>query len=118
VTSAAERILEDVLSLPEEARRVVAEHLLGTIPREDPEAVAQAWTDEALRRAGALERGEVEAVTVRTENQVRPRLATLRELRAGLMVGAEGAFDAVAALVTYDRARQACGMSGSKAGTE
>jgi len=62
VTSAAEKILEDALSLPEEERRVVAERLLDTLLRDDPEAVAQAWTDEAIRRAGALERGEVNAL--------------------------------------------------------
>lgn len=30
--------------------------------QDEPESVAKAWTDEAVRRAGALERGEVEAL--------------------------------------------------------
>lgn len=39
---------------------------------------------------------DVDRHVVRTENQVRPRLARLRELRTGLLLGTENAFDAVA----------------------
>lgn len=60
MTSTAEKILEGALSLPENERRVLAERLLDTVLGDDPEDVAKAWTDEAARRAGALERGEVE----------------------------------------------------------
>jgi len=62
VTSAAEKILANALSLPEDERRVVAERLLDTVLRDDPEDVAKEWTAEAVRRAEALERGEVEAL--------------------------------------------------------
>jgi len=47
----------------EDARwRLVAERLLDTVLGDAPEDVARAWTDEAVRRAGALERGEVDAL--------------------------------------------------------
>jgi len=62
VTSAAKKILKDALSLPESERRHVAERLLDTVLGDDSEDVERAWTDEAVRRAGELERGEVEAL--------------------------------------------------------
>ena len=62
MTSTAEKVLEDALALPEAERRLVAERLLDTVLGDDREAVAQAWADEAIRRAGALERGEVAAL--------------------------------------------------------
>ncbi len=62
VTSTAEKVLEDALALPEAERRIVAERLLDTVLGDDREAVAQAWAGEAIRRAGALERGEVAAL--------------------------------------------------------
>ena len=62
VTSAAEKVLEDALAVPEAERRIVAERLLDTVLGDDREVVAQAWADEAIRRASALERGEVAAL--------------------------------------------------------
>jgi hypothetical protein len=81
VTSAAEKILENALSLPEDERRVVAERPLDTVLRDDPEDVAQAWTDEAVRRAGALERGEVEALD--GESAIAGLEAKLRAIHRG-----------------------------------
>ncbi|MBI2895552.1 MAG: addiction module protein [Deltaproteobacteria bacterium] len=62
MTSAAKKILEDALALPDEDRRLVAETLLDSFPRETTEAIEQAWNEESARRAGALERGEAEAL--------------------------------------------------------
>ena len=67
MTSTAEKVLEEALALPEAERRIVAERLLDTVLGDDREAVAQAWADEAIRRAGALERGEVEALDGETD---------------------------------------------------
>ncbi len=58
----AEKLLQDALALPTHERRVMAERLLDTVLQEVPEQVADAWTAEAIRRAGALERGEIEAL--------------------------------------------------------
>ncbi len=62
MTSTAKKILDEALSLPEDERRRVAERLLDTIPRDTAEAIERAWNEEAVRRAAALERGEVEAL--------------------------------------------------------
>ena len=62
VTSTAKKILEEALALPEDDRRRVAERLLDTIPRETAEEIERAWNEEAVRRAGALERGEARAL--------------------------------------------------------
>lgn len=44
---------------PEHERRIVAERLLDTVLGDGRDSVAQGWADEAVPRAGALERGEV-----------------------------------------------------------
>ncbi len=62
MTAAAEKILQDALALPDEERRRVAELLLDTVSTDTPEEIEAAWVAEAVRRAGELERGEVEAL--------------------------------------------------------
>jgi Putative addiction module component len=61
VTSAAKKVLDEALALPDDERRRVAEALLDAMPPETADEIEQAWLDEARRRAGRLERGEVEA---------------------------------------------------------
>jgi len=58
VTSAAKKILEDALSLPEEDRRRLGEALLDSIPRESSEEVEGAWRDEVVRRIEEVRQGE------------------------------------------------------------
>jgi putative addiction module component (TIGR02574 family) len=60
--TAAEKILGDALSLPEDERRRIAELLLDSIATESPEEIEAAWVAEAVRRADQLERGEAEAL--------------------------------------------------------
>jgi putative addiction module component (TIGR02574 family) len=62
VTTAAKKVLEDALSLPDDERRRVAEFLLDSVSSEAPEEIAAAWAAEAVRRAEELERGVVEAL--------------------------------------------------------
>jgi len=53
-----ERILEDVLSLPEDQRAELAVRLLQSLDREiDPDA-EEAWVTEIERRCAALDAGE------------------------------------------------------------
>jgi hypothetical protein len=61
VTSTAKKVLDQALALPEEERRRVAEALLDAMPPETADEIERAWLDEAQRRAGRLERGEIAA---------------------------------------------------------
>ncbi|MFV8755069.1 addiction module protein [Nannocystaceae bacterium ST9] len=61
MTASAKKILEDVLALPDEDRRRIAEAILVSMPPETLDEIERAWLEEAQRRAGRLERGEVEA---------------------------------------------------------
>jgi hypothetical protein len=58
MTSAAKKILEHALGLPEEERRRVGEALLDSVPQGTPDQIQQAWVEEARRRAEAVETGE------------------------------------------------------------
>lgn len=62
VTAQARKILEQALSLPEDDRHRLAEALLDSIPAEVAEELEKAWNAEALRRAEAFERGDVQAI--------------------------------------------------------
>ncbi len=62
VIAAANKILEDALSLPDDERRRIAELLLDSISTDSAEEIEAAWVAEAVRRAEPLERGEVEAL--------------------------------------------------------
>ena len=54
-----ERILEDVLSLPEDQRAELAVRLLQSLDREiDPDA-EEAWVAEIERRCAAVDAGEI-----------------------------------------------------------
>ncbi|MCH9683638.1 MAG: addiction module protein [Deltaproteobacteria bacterium] len=61
MTSAAKKVLDDALALPDDERRRVAEALLDALPMETADEIEVAWLDEARQRAGRLERGEVRA---------------------------------------------------------
>jgi endonuclease YncB( thermonuclease family) len=61
VTSGAKRILDEALALPADERRRVTEALLDSMPPETAEEIEAAWLEEAQRRAGRLERGEIQA---------------------------------------------------------
>lgn len=61
VTATAKKVLDQALALPEDERRRVTEALLDAMPPETADEIETAWLDEARRRAGCLERGEVEA---------------------------------------------------------
>jgi hypothetical protein len=60
VSSAAKKVLEQALALPDDERRRVAEALLETIPPDTVTEIQAAWLETARARAGRLERGEVE----------------------------------------------------------
>lgn len=78
MTSTAKKILDDALALPENDRVRVAERLLDSVPRETAEEIERAWNEEAIRRAGALVRGEVEALDGETAiGQLEDRLRSI-----------------------------------------
>lgn len=79
--STAEKLFMDALALPENERRAMAERLLDTVLREAPDEVAQAWAAEAMRRACALERGELEALD--GDAAIAKLEATLRAIHGG-----------------------------------
>jgi putative addiction module component (TIGR02574 family) len=62
VTAQARKILEEALSLPNDDRQRLAEALLDSIPAEIAEKLEKTWNAEALRRAEAFERGEVQSI--------------------------------------------------------
>jgi hypothetical protein len=62
VTGAAKTVLELALALSEEERRTVAHALLDGMPPEEASEFEAAWLEEARRRAGRVERGEVHAL--------------------------------------------------------
>lgn len=62
VTSAAKKILEHALTLPEDERQRLGEALLDSVPRGTQGEIQQAWVDVARRRAEAVERGDEEGL--------------------------------------------------------
>jgi putative addiction module component (TIGR02574 family) len=62
MSSAAEKILEDAMRLPESDRRVVALCLLDSVGDDPPADVEQAWIDEARRRMAEIKSGAAGAV--------------------------------------------------------
>jgi hypothetical protein len=54
MTSAARKLLEQCLSLPEEERRYVADELLASVNVRDADW-EQAWVEEARRRSAATD---------------------------------------------------------------
>lgn len=80
VMSAAERILSEVLSLPETERAKLAHRILESLEDVPSSEIEAAWLGELERRARAVEAGAVEPVpweTARTDI-----LAELRKRRA------------------------------------
>jgi hypothetical protein len=79
MTSAAKKVLDDALALPEADLRRVAEALLDALPPESAEEIEQAWLEEARLRAGRLERGEVRSLDGETALQdIEAKLRTIR----------------------------------------
>jgi hypothetical protein len=78
VTSLADRILEDALSLPDDERRDVAERLLKSVPGAEADHQG-AWTSEAKRRADEVERGEGELLDL--DEAIGELRADLRRIR-------------------------------------
>lgn len=62
MTDAAKKLLDEVLALPDDDRRWVAERLLDRAPRDAAEN-ERAWADEAVERLERAERGEANLVS-------------------------------------------------------
>ena len=60
MSSAAKKILDEALALPEEERRRLAEALLDSVPADSAVEIQAAWRDEVLRRIGEVSDGTVE----------------------------------------------------------
>ena len=61
MTSAAKKILEDALSLPEDERESLANALLTSL-RRTPEEIERAWAEEVVRRLEREARGESKSI--------------------------------------------------------
>lgn len=59
MTSSAKKVLDEALALSVDDQRRVVEAILGALPHETAAEIEAAWNEEARRRAGQLERGEV-----------------------------------------------------------
>lgn len=73
MTDAAKKLLEEVLALPEEDQRWIADRLLDYVPR-DAEEIERAWTDEAVERLERAKRGEAQLVSY---DEVRERVQSV-----------------------------------------
>jgi len=62
VTSAAKKILDEALSLPDQDREALVEVLITSLEQDSPEDVEKAWSQEIVRRLERHERGETVAV--------------------------------------------------------
>ena len=62
VSNAAKKLLADVLALPEDDRRWLAERLLDRAPR-DAKQIASEWADAAIERLERAERGDAKLVS-------------------------------------------------------
>ena len=62
VSNAAKKLLAEVLALPDDDRRWLAERLLDRVPR-DAQQIASAWVDTAIERLERAERGEAKLVS-------------------------------------------------------
>lgn len=60
--TAAKKILQNALALPDDQRRRIAELLLDSVSTDTAEEIDTAWVAEAVRRANELERGEAKAL--------------------------------------------------------
>ena len=59
VPTAARKILDEALALPEEDRRRLGELLLDSVSPEPSAEVERAWRDEVLRRVEQVRAGEL-----------------------------------------------------------
>ena len=79
MTSAARKILEVALALPEEDRRRIGEAILDSVQGDAADDIRQAWQDEAVRRVEEIERGEGKLVDL--DEALRSLRADLRHVR-------------------------------------
>ncbi|MEM9457681.1 MAG: addiction module protein [Myxococcota bacterium] len=61
MTSAARKIFDDAMDLPQEDRRIVAEALLHSVTEVSDQEIHPAWRDEIIRRIEQVQRNEVQA---------------------------------------------------------
>ncbi len=57
-----DKVLDEALSLPADARIALVERLLNSLNLPTREQINRLWADEAERRVDEIERGEVELV--------------------------------------------------------
>lgn len=57
-----EEVMSAALSLPAEARAMLAEHLLESLDAQDQKRIDMLWADEAERRDWEIEDGSVNAI--------------------------------------------------------
>lgn len=62
MSNAAKKLLADVLALPDDDRRWIAERLLDRVPRDAPE-ITTAWAETAIERLERAERGDAKLVS-------------------------------------------------------
>jgi putative addiction module component (TIGR02574 family) len=60
MTSAARKLLDEALNLPEAERRLLAEALLESTESASEHEIDPAWRDEVLRRVEQVRAGEVQ----------------------------------------------------------
>ena len=76
VTDAAKKLLEEVLALPEEDQRWIADRLLDHVPRDAGE-IERAWADEAVERLERAERAERGEAGLVSYDDVRERVQSV-----------------------------------------
>ncbi|MBM4032416.1 MAG: addiction module protein [Planctomycetes bacterium] len=62
MTKAEQKVVDEALSLPVEARLAIVEKLLSSLNGPTQREIDDAWAEEAERRVAEIDRGEVELI--------------------------------------------------------
>jgi len=62
MSTVSDKVMDEVLSLPADARMSLVEKLLASLNLPTPSEIDREWAEEAERRVAQIDRGEVELI--------------------------------------------------------
>lgn len=66
MTTAVDKVINEVLSLPADARIILIEKLLESLNLPTQSEIERLWADEAERRVSQIEKGDVQSISGET----------------------------------------------------